>query len=486
MILQPGRGMANDHILFVTGRLAKDSVRRTLDSLEAPDFTFDVEVLGISVAALMTADFVARRLPRIPQGVTRVIVPGRLRGDLAPLAERYGVPVERGPQEIRDLPEFFGGKSKPRTLDDYDTLIFAEIVDAPDRDVAAILERARYYRAEGADVIDLGCLPETPFEGLADAIRALKGEGFLVSVDSLDPADLELGARAGADYLLSLTDDTLHIATDYPVTPILIGSPPTDLDALCRTVEKALTLGIDFLADPILDPVHFGFAASIVRYHTLRERFPDIRIMMGTGNLTELTHADTSGVNALLMGLVSELSVGAILTTEVSAHCRTVVREADRARRIMHAARGDNQPPQHIDPGLMALHDLKPFPYTPEEVAELASEVRDPNYRIVVSREGVHLYNRDVSVCDRDPYAFFPHLDVEGDAGHAFYLGLELARAQIAWQLGKRYQQDEELGWGCLVDMAAEDLSRFAETRTTLEARRSARAKARDAKKRDG
>jgi hypothetical protein len=39
-------------------------------------------------------------------------------------------------------------------------------------------------------------------------------------------------------------------------------------------------------------------------------------------------------------------------------------------------------------------------------------------------------------------------LGVENDASHAFYLGVELARAQIAWQLKKRYVQDEELNWG--------------------------------------
>jgi len=39
-------------------------------------------------------------------------------------------------------------------------------------------------------------------------------------------------------------------------------------------------------------------------------------------------------------------------------------------------------------------------------------------------------------------------LKVDDDASHAFYLGVELARAQIAWQLKKRYVQDEELTWG--------------------------------------
>ncbi len=36
----------------------------------------------------------------------------------------------------------------------------------------------------------------------------------------------------------------------------------------------------------------------------------------------------------------------------------------------------------------------------------------------------------------------------QNDASHAFYLGVELARAQIAWQLKKRYVQDEALDWG--------------------------------------
>jgi hypothetical protein len=47
-----------------------------------------------------------------------------------------------------------------------------------------------------------------------------------------------------------------------------------------------------------------------------------------------------------------------------------------------------------------------------------------------------------------DPFALYPNLKVDNDASHAFYLGVELARAQIAWQLKKRYVQDQELEWG--------------------------------------
>ena len=69
-----------------------------------------------------------------------------------------------------------------------------------------ILARAARLRAHGADVIDLGCLPETPFPHLEDAVQALKAAGFAVSVDSVDPEELRRGGRAGADYLLSLTE----------------------------------------------------------------------------------------------------------------------------------------------------------------------------------------------------------------------------------------------------------------------------------------
>ena len=66
----------------------------------------------------------------------------------------------------------------------------------------------------------------------------------------------------------------------------------------------------------------------------------------------------------------------------------------------------------------------------------------------MVSDSGVHVYNRDGLLQEIDPFAFYPNLGVQDDASHAFYLGVELARAQIAWQLKKRYVQDEELNWG--------------------------------------
>jgi dihydropteroate synthase-like protein len=344
-----------------------------------------------------------------------------------------------------------------------------------------VLARAERYRRDGADVIDVGCLPDTPFPALADTVRALKRAGFTVSVDSLNPDELLVGARAGADYLFSLTEDSLWIAEEMPVTPILIGRDPRDLDSLERAIDRFATTGRRYFADPILDPIHHGFTDSVLRYHELRRRRPDAPIMMGIGNLTELTHADTLGVNTLLLGIASELGVSAVLTTEVSAHCRSVVREIAHARRVLYAAREDNMPPRHIDEGLLALHERKPFPYTPGEIADFARDVKDANFRIQVSADGIHAYNRDGLRTATDPYDLYPRLDVDDDAPHAFYLGLELARAQIAWQLGKRYNQDEELAWGCVHQPPPQDKVHFSAERSTLEARKAARRKQRDA-----
>lgn len=457
-----------EHILFLTGKLAEKSLHKVLENMQPTPFTYEVLQIGINVAGLMTADLIRRRVPR-PVKADWIMVPGRCRGDLEALSQYYGVPVKRGPDELKDIPRYFGKKGTQADLSRYDILIFAEIVDAPALDVPAILRRAREYRRDGADVIDLGCLPNTPFPHLAEAVEALKAEGLRVSVDSVEPQELLRGGEAGADYLLSLKEETLWVADQVAAVPVLIPSRPGDLASLERAIAAMRAKGRPFYADPVLDPLHFGFTDSIVRYHELRRRHPDVPILMGVGNLTELTDADTTGINALLLGIASELRVAAILTTQVSPHCRRAVKEADVARRMMYAARESASLPRDLTDQLLTVHARRPFPDTVEEIAEIARGVKDPSFRVQVSEAGIHVYNRDGFYTATDPYAFFPRLGVESDGAHAFYLGVELARAQIAWQLGKRYAQDEELDWGCAMQRTPEDRSAYKAPGTTLE-----------------
>jgi dihydropteroate synthase-like protein len=238
------------------------------------------------------------------------------------------------------------------------------------------------------------------------------------------------------------------VAHEVNATPILIPAKPHSLPSLYRAIDACLKAGKPFIADAILDPIHFGLTHSIVRYQKLRKKYPDIKIMMGVGNLTELTDADTTGINALLFGIISELDIHAVLATSVSPHAVNAVAEANIARRMMYAAKRDDRLPRGYSNGLLGLHDRRPFTYSAEEINEIASLIKDPSFRIQVSEAGLHVYNRDGLHTGQDPFALYPHLKVDNDASHAFYLGVELARAQIAWQLNKRYVQDQEIEWG--------------------------------------
>ncbi len=466
-----------DRILFLTGKLAAPSVHKVLQEMAPLPFDYEVHQLGLSVAALMTDKMIARRLkPEDYQGYDEIIVPGRCRGDLEVLSQELGIKVTRGPEEIKDLPLHFGKARKQPDLSRYSVNIFAEIVDAPERSIESLLARAHYYRSNGADVIDIGCLPQERFPHLEEAIQALHEQGFKVSVDSLSLPDLQRAAMAGADFLLSLTEETIDLAKETDAVPILVPAEPGSLASLERAMEAMDKIGKPWIADPILDPIHFGLTASIVRYHQLRQKYPDAPIMMGVGNLTELTDADTSGINAMLFGIISELNVNCVLATEVSSHARRAIREADVARRMMFAAKDDNSLPRDFTSDLLVAHERRPFTDTAEEIHELAQSIKDPNYRIKVAREGIFMFNRDGLLQDTDPFEFYPHLQVENDPGHAFYLGVELARAEVAWQLGKRYTQDEDLQWGCAVEQAEEDLTRQKEEGTTMKKRNKDRA----------
>ncbi|MBL4637884.1 MAG: dihydropteroate synthase, partial [Proteobacteria bacterium] len=125
-----------EKLLFLTGKLAEPSLRKVLADMGEVAFDYRIHQLGLSVAALMTDKMIARRLtPEQIGDSDQIMVPGRCRGDLEALSLQLGLPVVRGPEEVKDLPLFFGHERKEPDLSRYDVNIFAEIVDAPERDI---------------------------------------------------------------------------------------------------------------------------------------------------------------------------------------------------------------------------------------------------------------------------------------------------------------------------------------------------------------
>ncbi|MDX2309638.1 MAG: DUF6513 domain-containing protein [Hyphomicrobium sp.] len=465
-------------LLFLTGHLAEPRLVETLGGIGLPDGSWRVHNIGIKVAALMTDAIIKNRL-KGPIDADRVILPGRVRMDLGALAAHYGVSFERGPDELIDLPQYLGKGGKPPDLSRHDLRIFAEIIDAPGFTVEEIVRRALDLKERGADVVDIGCQPDVPFPHLEDAVAALKSLRLKVSVDSGDASELRRGARAGADYVLSLDETSLDAVEGTACVPILVPKPHGDLASLVRAIDLAREKGIPHIADPILDPIHFGFTASIERYAELRRQRPDAEILLGTGNLTELTDADSLGVTAALLGIASELRIQNVLVVQVSPHTRRTVEEHDALRRVFFRAREDKSLPKGYGGGVLSLHDVKPFIASSEEIASFAREVRDLNFRIEANEDGLHVYNREGHHVATDPFELFPKLAVEADGAHAFYLGYELAKAEIARALGKRYAQDNPLEWGISADKKSEDLVRHAPEASTVKTAKEAKAKAR-------
>lgn len=459
-----------ERLLFLTGHLAYGRLEKIIVAANHDQADWRIHDMGVKVAALMTEAIIERRLPR-PVGADRVILPGRCRIDLERLSERFGVPFVRGPDELRDLPKFLGRGGMEPDLSRYDIRIFAEIVEASQISVAETVARGLKLATAGADVIDLGCLPDTPYPHLEEAVAALRQEGLTVSIDSADISEFRRGAKAGARYLLSLDKETLDIAKETGAVPVVIPSVHGDLATLYEAVERADRAGIEYLVDPVLDPIHFGFTASLLRYAEVRRKLPAVEILMGTGNLTELTDADTSGITAMLLGVCSELAIHNVLLVNVSPHTNRTVHEHDAARRILFAARADESLPKDYGNMLLQVHDRSPFASSPADIAQLAAEVRDKNFRIETAEDGIHVYNSAGHHVGRDALSLFPKLDVAADGPHAFYLGTELMKAEIAFRLGKRYAQDEPLDWGVAADQLTDDLTRLARAGHTLRAK---------------
>ncbi len=154
--------------------------------------------------------------------------------------------------------------------------------------------------------------------------------------------------------------------------PVLIPKDHGDMDSLYRAMDALDAKGRKYLADPVLDPINFGFMRSLERYARLRRERPEVEMLMGTGNLTELTDADSIGTTAMLLGIASELHIKNVLVVQVSPHTRRTYEEHDMARRMMFASRADNELPKGYTDGLLALHARRPFPLSPEEIAEAA------------------------------------------------------------------------------------------------------------------
>jgi dihydropteroate synthase-like protein len=379
-------------------------------------------------------------------------LPGLVEGDPAVLAERFGVAVKKGPKDLREIPQFFGQAARARDYGNYDIEILAEINNAPKRSRHDIRVEADHYRTSGADIVDIGCTPGVPFADLGNVVRELRQAGMRVSVDSFERAEIRAAVEAGAECVLSVNGSNLAVIEDLRgsgARAVAIPAFGGNLDSLDPTLNALERAGVSYFIDPIVEPVGFGFMASLERYAEIHRRYPQAGQLMGVGNITELTSADSTGVNALLIAICQEVGVKAVLTTEVIPWARGSVREIDIARRLMHYAVTGKTLPKNIDDRLVTVKDPAILSYSEAELRELQAGVKDPNFRIFADGGVITVFNHERFVRGTELQGLFEQLGVT-EASHAFYLGKELAKAKLAITLGKTYRQEGQLNWGYL------------------------------------
>jgi dihydropteroate synthase-like protein len=444
------------HYHFVTGRLAESALREVVSAL-APTVGFDysIGVMPITVAALMTPKWLMRHLS-IPSSTTAVVLPGYLADARHEIEQTISCTVMFGPRDLRQLPEFFGQKSNHEdVMKDFDIRIIAEINHAPRLTTDELIERATTLRAEGADVIDVGCDPGSRWSNVGDAVARLVDLGFAISIDTFDSWEAAEACRRGASLVLSVNSSNRNAAVDWGREVVAIPDTPDDEKSFFETIEFLATKSVPHRLDPILEPIGMGFTQSLLRYAQTRRTFPQAEMMMGIGNLTELTDVDSAGINFMLLAICQELSIRSVLTTQVINWARSSVRECDLARRMVHYSVHHQTPPKRLDSSLVMLRDAKLRPYSQQSLADIASQIKDNNYRIYAQHEQIHLISAGVNLVGTDPFEIFERLQQlpqsdNVDESHAFYLGFEMAKAMTALTLGKQYEQDQALNWGHL------------------------------------
>ncbi len=231
---------APSRVLFVTGKLAEPALRSALASMQAP-FATEVAMLPITVAALMTTDWIAKHLT-VPPGTDLVLIPGLCEGATASIANRFAVRVEKGPKDLREIPEYFGQAAAREDYGAWDIEIIAEINNAPRLSHDAIVREAQRFRDAGADYIDIGCTPGLAFPELGVVVRDLVAQGVRVSIDTFNADEIRTAVNAGATLVLSINGSNLEVASELAGRGVRVVAIPdfgAPLESVAPTLEHS-------------------------------------------------------------------------------------------------------------------------------------------------------------------------------------------------------------------------------------------------------
>ncbi|MBU4266064.1 MAG: dihydropteroate synthase-like protein [Candidatus Altiarchaeales archaeon] len=494
-------------ILLVTGRNASQAVEEY-----AGKFPVRIHSCSENVAALLSAKGILEELSgENLDGISMIIVPGAVRGDVSVIQEKLGIPAWKGPRNLVDLPfvlekvssgmelsakipadEILGDEIKKEIEKELDRAykpdkfsmkigekiflgsgishVIAEIPDAPMLNKEDIQRIAGYYEESGAEIIDIGMVAgEDNSAKVAEIVGAVRDSTDLpVAIDSLQEREILAAVDARVDLVLSLDLTNYEISDSLDVPAVIIprdenGKLPKNVDDRIKILENLMGKVENFIVDPVLEPPNLGLVGSLGSYVRFRDEYPDVPMLMGAGNVTELMDADSPGINALLASMASELEIDLLFTTEASKKTFGAVRELSTAVKMAYLAKARKQAPKDLGISLLMLKDKKEVPQVdaqrfdaikPIDVKEGEESGIDTFEFRVYLEDGkiniIYLRGNDPGLRFRgtrakDLYIEITKRGLVENAEHAAYLGRELTKAEIALVLGKNYMQDSAL-----------------------------------------
>jgi dihydropteroate synthase-like protein len=364
---------------------------------------------------------------------------------------------------------------------DFPMRVLAEIVDAALIDKETIQQTAKRFVAAGADFIDVGMVAgESQPQKAAEMVRWVKeAVDIPVSIDTLDPAEIRAAVEAGAEVVLSGDAGNIEAISPYvkDVAVVIIptnqhqGYIPKTAHERVKFIEeilaKAKKLGVKkCLADLIIEPQEI--LDSLIAFKEFGDRNPDVPLFIGISNVTELFDADSVGLNALLARLSSEVGGSILLATEKSTKAKGTVAEEVTAAKMMFLAKKRGSVPKDLGIDLLILKDKRsneePYESQIEKTTkvEIAPDTLPPAtldsvgaFRIEVDRKqgllvAIHFLSWDLfkpvkvikGKSAEGIYQKILEMGLASRLDHAAYLGMELAKAEIALKTGKGYVQD--------------------------------------------
>lgn len=517
-------------VIIITGKLAESLVKKVSDSSKQDVF---VHVVNTPIAAFLTPKKISNEVKSLESHhsinldeMDMIIIPGLIRKDAKIIREETGIPAYKGPTDAADLQIVLDALDKlelstitsadklieaeqrkkalkfienfekdekqakkllkkPNNIlvgklpvgEDFPMRVLAEIANAPILSNEELIKKAKYFIKSGADMIDIGMVAgENLAHKIPEMVSTLKkiAGDVPVSIDTLNPLEIESAVKSGVDMVLSLDhgncQEVLPLIEEKQIPAVILptdfqkGWVPHTVDERVSSLEelRQKCKKIDVIADLILDPINSkSIVDSIMACRHYRDKNPE-PVFFGVGNVTELLDTDSTGVNSLLSGIAMELGASILFTPEESGKTIGSVYELAVSSKMMFLAKNRESIPKDLGINLLVFKDKR----IPEKViekfevpvfeAEITKKfVQDEagSFKIMVNEQEimvVHYKNMkpDMAITGQSAKKIYEELlnrQLVSRLEHAAYLGSELQKAEIAMITGKNYTQDFEL-----------------------------------------